>query len=114
MRGLISAFVALVFAIAIVPGGMAMSAPPAMKHTMSMDCSGKAAPGCHHMKPPSGHGTPCKTMAACVGMASCFGMAAVAADRPLYPIATADVPVRMAQQAVSGLNLQPDNRPPIA
>jgi hypothetical protein len=110
LRVLISILMAVVFVIAVEPGVMAMPAPQAMK----MDCSGKAAPACDHMKAPKDTGTPCKNMSICVGMLNCFGMAAVAADHPSPLAATARATVPFLQQTASGLTLQPDNPPPIA
>src|SRR3974390_3459966 len=79
LRRLISAFVALVFAVAVVPGSMAMPAPQSAKH-QSMDCMAKTAPDCDHMKPVKEQGAPCKNMQVCMGMLGCFGMAAVVID----------------------------------
>lgn len=109
-RTFISLFVAVVFAISVTPGAMAMPA----SHAMNMDCSSMAAPSCDHMKADKEQGKPCKNMALCFGMLGCYGMAAldIAHVAPLPP--TADAPVAIAVQHVSGLTLQPDNPPPIA
>ena len=114
LRSLISALVAVVFAIAAEPGVMAMPAPQAAKHTMTMDCSGKAALGCNHMKPQKDPGTPCKNMAVCAGMLNCFGMAAVAVEHPSFLTAAGRASVHVVQQTALGRTLQPDNPPPIA
>lgn len=110
LRSLVSLFVAVVFAIAVTPGSMAMPAP----QTMKMDCASMAAPSCDHMKSHKDQGKPCKSMAVCLGMLNCFGMAAV----DIAPVArlpvTFDVHVAISHQAVSGLTLTPDNPPPIA
>jgi hypothetical protein len=110
LRALISAVVALVFAVAVEPGVMAMPAPQAM----TMDCSGKAAPACDHMKMQKEKGTPCKGMSVCAGMLSCFGMAAVAAEHVSLRTVAARAPAIHLYQTASGLTLQPDNPPPIA
>ncbi len=114
LRGLIGALVAAVFVIAAEPGVMAMPAPQAAKHIMTMDCAGQATPGCDHMKSQKEHGTPCKNMAICVGMMSCFGMAAIPADVASLRTAAEKAPAHFVQQTPSGLTLQPDNPPPIA
>ncbi len=112
LRALISAFVAVVFAIAAEPGVMAMPAPQPVKHSMTMVCADEAMPGCDHMKLPKDNGTPCKTMAVCAGMMSCFGMAAVATDLPLLRTASIGASVHVVPQTLLGLTLQPDNPPP--
>lgn len=111
LRTLVSLFVAVVFAIAVTPGSMAMPAP---QQTMKMDCASMAAPSCDHTKSHKDHGSPCKSMAACLGMLNCFGMAAVdVAPAARLPM-TSDVHVAISHQTLSGLTLTPDNPPPIA
>ncbi len=116
-RALISLFVAVVFAIAATPGSMAMPAPKAASHAMSMagmDCSSKASTACDHMKAHQDQGKPCKNMAACLGMLNCFGMGAVDFTQ-LSPLpAMADAAMPIAHQTAAGLTLRPDNPPPIA
>jgi hypothetical protein len=109
---MISAFVAVVFAIAAEPGVMAMPAPA--KNIMTMSCADEAMPGCDHMKVPKDHGTPCKNMALCAGMMSCFGMAAIVVDHPLLRTRSKQTAVHFIPQTTLGLTLQPDNPPPIA
>jgi uncharacterized protein involved in copper resistance len=116
-RTLISLFVAAVFTIAVMPGSMAMPAPKAADHAMSMtgmDCSGKNSADCDHMKAHQDQGKPCRNMAACLGMLSCFGMGAIETAQVSYLPALADVAPAIVQQATSGLTLIPDNPPPIA
>lgn len=110
LRSLISLFVAVVFAIAVTPGSMAMPAP----HAMKMDCASMVAPSCDHMKPHKDQGSPCKGMTACLGMLNCFGMAALDITHVERLPITFDVHVAISHQTVSGLTLQPDNPPPIA
>lgn len=110
LRTLVSLFVAVVFAIAVTPGSMAMPAP---SHTMKMDCATMAA-SCDHMKSHKDQGKPCKSMAACFGMLSCFGMAAMDTAQSVRHPVTFDVHVVIGHQTVSGRTLQPDNPPPIA
>jgi len=120
LRAVLSAVVAVVFAIAAEPGAMAMPAPhhPA---TMMMDSqradSGAMSctdmPGCDHMKLPKDKEAPCKSMAVCAGMMGCYGMAAVAVDWPQLRTKGLDAPVHFHPQTSLGLTLQPDNPPPI-
>lgn len=116
-RTVLSLLLAGVFAIAAMPGSMAMPAPqPAMPAMAGMEhCAGMAADTSnpcdqsHHDQ-----GVPCKNMAACLGMLSCFGMGAVDVSSVAAPPAFAEPAVAIAHQTVSGLTLQPDNPPPIA
>jgi hypothetical protein len=110
LRSLISLFIAVVFAIAVTPGSMAMTAP----QTMKMDCASMAAPSCDHMSSHKDQGKPCKNMAVCLGMLSCFGMAAVDVAHVVRLPVTFDVHVTISHQTLSGLTLTPDNPPPIA
>ncbi len=110
MRSLISLFVAMVFAIAVTPGSMAMPASQPMK----MDCSSMAASSCDHMNMQKEHGKPCKNMTVCLGMLSCFGMAAVTVAHITPEVVVLDMRVAIGHQTPGGLTLQPDNPPPIA
>lgn len=117
LRAVLSAVVAVVFAIAVEPGAMAMPAPqqPAvMMDGLAMPCADHAMPGCDHMKLPKDKEAPSKSMAVCAGMMSCFGMAAVAAELPQLRTKVLDAPVPFHPQTPLGLTLQPDNPPPIA
>jgi hypothetical protein len=113
LRAMISALVAVVFAIAAEPGVMAMPAAQP-QHAMTMSCADEAMPGCDHMKLPKEKDAPCKNMAFCAGMMSCFGMAAIAVDHPQLRIPSKQAAVHFHPQTTLGLTLQPDNPPPIA
>lgn len=111
LRALISALVALVFTVAVIPGSMAMPAPAAQH---SMDCLAKADAHCDHMKPVKEQGSPCKNMQLCMGMLGCFGMVAVAYDTAVPFFAFAAVRAPDLYQSVTGLAPPPTDRPPIA
>jgi hypothetical protein len=111
LRSLISLFVAVVFAIAVTPGSMAMPAP---QQTMKMDCASMSAPSCDHMKSHKDQGKPCKNMAVCLGMLSCFGMAAIATQHFTFSRLAMNERPLVLRQIVSGLTIPPDDRPPIA
>ena len=127
VRTWISLVVALVFAIAAMPGSMAMpqrSAMPApvshAAHAMMMsggsmtDCSGHEQTPCDHMKVQKHQGTPCKNAGACMGMLSCFAMGAFDTVVAAPPVLLQDNAVAVSHQTVSGLTPSPDNPPPIA
>jgi hypothetical protein len=109
-RSLLAAFVAAAFAIAVVPGSMAMPAP----QTMQADCQHHHTMPAGHIKQPRSHDTPCKGMAMCLGMFSCFGLSAVA-DHPAVVTKVQQYrPVAGADEASPGMSYPPDNPPPIA
>lgn len=117
LRAVVSAFVALVFAIAATPGSMAMpQAQSSPAHSvMAMPCGSAEMTGhpCDHMKPVKEQGTPCKSIGQCLGMLACYGMGAVAWTIPVLPVPERDVLVAFAHQRGTGLVPQPDNPPPI-
>lgn len=115
VRTWISLVLAVVFAIAAMPGSMAMPSPKPNSHTMGhamagMDCCQHAAPA----KAPKSDNDPCKSMSVCFGVMACFGLAAlpVASPTVLKFAATRSLP--MPYQSVSGLSIPPDDPPPIA
>jgi hypothetical protein len=112
LRGLIGAFMALVFAVAVMPGSMAMPAPQSATHH-SMDCMAGMSMHCDHAKPVKEQGSPCKNMQVCMGMLGCFGLAAVVLDNALPPVVASDVRVPDLQRTSAGLTLPPNDRPPI-
>jgi hypothetical protein len=117
VRTWISLVIALVFAIAAMPGSMAMPAPVshASHSTASVkDCSGQGQSPCEHMKAHKDQGKPCKNMAICLGMMNCFGMGAVDVAIAAVPVLLQDMPVAVSHQTVTGLTLTPVNPPPIA
>jgi energy-converting hydrogenase Eha subunit H len=114
LRAMISALVAVVFAIAAEPGVMAMPATQPLHHAATMSCADEGMPGCDHMKLPKEKDAPCKNMAFCAGMMSCFGMAAIAVENPQPRIPSKQTAVHFHPQTTVGLTLQPDNPPPIA
>jgi len=118
VRTWISLVIAVVFAIAAMPGSMAMPAPKPASHAMTM--SG-AMSGMHeccaHVAPMKAHpdgGKPCKNMAMCFGMMTCYGMGAVDTAVTTAPMLRQTVLVAIVHQSVTGLTLRPDNPPPIA
>jgi hypothetical protein len=119
VRTWISLVIAVVFAIAAMPGSMAMPAPKPMSmshaaHAMSADCSAHEQAPCDHMKAQKNDGKPCKNMAMCLGLLSCYGMGAVDVAVAAAPVLLETVPVEFVSQTISGLTLTPDNPPPIA
>jgi hypothetical protein len=111
VRAVLSAILALVFFVAVLPGAMAMPAPQtAMSH--GMDCEHAAAP-CDHMKPMKAPASPCKNMQVCAGMLGCLGLAALVHDTVLPLVATADERVPDGHRTLIGLTAPPDDRPPI-
>jgi hypothetical protein len=118
-RTWISLVIALVFAIAAMPGAMAMPAPTShASHSMAVasvkDCCAQGQSPCQHMKAHKDHGKPCKNMVICLGMLNCFGMGAIDVAAAAPPVLLQDMPVAISHQTVSGLTLTPDNPPPIA
>jgi hypothetical protein len=126
-RSWIAIAVALVFAIAAMPGSMAMPGRAPMPapvshaaHAMLMsggsmtDCSGHEQTPCDHMKTQKHQGTPCKNAGACMGMLSCFAMGAFDTVAATPPVLLQDNAVAVSHQTVSGLTPSPDNPPPIA
>lgn len=115
VRAVLSAILALVFFVAVLPGAMAMPAPQnAMSHsTMSSDCMASADSHCDHMKPMKAPASPCKNMQVCAGMLGCFGLAAVVHDAVTPFVAVADERVPDRHQTLVGLTAPPDDRPPI-
>jgi hypothetical protein len=111
VRAVVSAILALVFFVAVLPGAMAMPAPQtSMSH--GMDCEHAASP-CDHMKPMKDAGSPCKNMQVCAGMLGCFGLAAVVLDTAVSFVAVADERVPDGHRTLTGLTSPPDDRPPI-
>ncbi len=110
LRALISAFVAMAFAIAAEPGAMAMPAPkPATMASMA-----HATPACGHMSQQKDQRTPCKGMSFCLGMLACYGMAVLAVDYAV-PVQTAEYsPAPHLNQTAPSLSHTPENPPPIA
>lgn len=111
IRSLISVWLALVFAIAVMPGSMAMPAHNATQH--SMDCASASTHHCDHIKPANEQGSPCKNMQVCMGMFGCLGMAALAHDAVPPVLAIAAVHPHHLYQTRTGLTFPPDGRPPI-
>ncbi len=115
VRAVLSAILALVFFVAVLPGAMAMPMPQrAMHSAMSgSDCMTSSASQCDHMQPVKNSGSPCKNMQICAGMLGCLGLAAVVHDAvtPFVAVAGERVPVR--HQTLVGLTAPPDDRPPI-
>lgn len=107
VRAVVSAILALVFFVAVLPGAMAMP-QSAMPH--GMDC---ASSPCDHMKPVKQPASPCKNMQVCAGMLGCLGLAAVVHDAVTPFIALADERVPDRHQNLVGLTAPPDGRPPI-
>jgi hypothetical protein len=114
-RAVISAILALVFFVAVLPGAMAMPAPQgAPSHNaMASDCMASFASHCDHMKPVKNSGSPCKNMQVCTGMLGCLGLAAVVHATVTPFIAAADERVPDRHQALAGLTAPPEDRPPI-
>jgi hypothetical protein len=106
----VSLFVALVFAIAAMPGSMAISAPMAQ---LSWQGEVGQPMSCHDMAPqPKVPQKACKGV--CLGMLTCYGMG-------VLPVWGAEIlppseccSVIYAHNSVSGLSIPPDDRPPIA
>ena len=117
VRTWISLVLAVVFAIAAMPGSMAMPASTPMSHGMTAapaDCSGHGQ-CCDNMKAHQAPAKPCKNMAMCMGLLSCYGMGAVdSVVVAVAPMLRACVPVVVSHQSVTGLTHRPDNPPPIA
>ena len=126
-RTWIAIAVALVFAIAAMPGSMALPQQSPMPaavshaaHAMMMsggsmkDCSAHEQTPCDHMKAQKHQGTPCKNAGICMGMLSCFGMGAFDTVVVVPPVLLQDVAVAISHQTLSGLTPSPDNPPPIA
>jgi hypothetical protein len=111
MRAVLSAILALVFFVAVLPGAMAMPVQQtAMVH--SMDCDHASSP-CDHMKPVKAPASPCKNMQVCAGMLGCLGLAAVMHDSVISFVAVADERVPDSHRTLIGLTSPPDDRPPI-
>lgn len=109
-RALLSLFVALVFAIAAMPGSMAMPVP-----TKETGQQGQARQKmhCHDMVPQQkAPQKACK--GACLGMLTCYGMGVLPAWSVDLFIATESHAAIFAYNSVSGLTIPPDDRPPIA
>lgn len=118
-RGVLCLFVAVVFAIAAMPGSMAMPAAAdasqmAHKH---MAQTAMAMPCCDHTgkkpaeKTPS---DPCKHMAVCFGIMGCYGLAALPQVALALPAIAPGDTVIAPHHSISGLTIPPDDRPPIA
>jgi hypothetical protein len=115
VRRWISLVIALVFAIAAMPGSMAMPAPKPVPHHAMMAMDGAHGDCCGEpVKAPKSQDDPCKSMSVCFGMLACYGMAAV--HPAAVVMATADIaaPPMIRHQSVSGLSIPPDDPPPIA
>jgi hypothetical protein len=115
VRAVVSAILALVFFVAVLPGAMAMPAPQnAMSHSaMSGDCMASSASHCDHMKPVKTPASPCKNMQVCAGMLGCFGLAALVHDTAMPLVATSSEHVPDSHRTLAGTTAPPDNRPPI-
>ena len=115
-RTWIAIAVALVFAIAAMPGSMAMPAPQPMSHASHAmaamaDCCAQPS---DHMKTEKQPNKPCKDMAVCFGMLSCFGLAALPVATTAVTKTVADRSRPAAPQFLSGQTIPPDDPPPIA
>lgn len=114
VRAVLSAILALVFFVAVLPGAMAMPAPQnAMHNAMSSDCMASADSHCDHMKPVKNSGSPCKNMQVCAGMLGCLGLAALVHDTAMPLVATSSEHVPDSHRTLVGTTAPPDNRPPI-
>jgi hypothetical protein len=113
LRAVFSAFVAVMFTIAAVPGVMAMPAP-SLSMSMSMHCAKAASSHCDHMKPQKEQGSPCKSMQVCMGVLGCFGMVAISQECVVPLVASVYEPMPDIGQIPSGLAPPPNDRPPIA
>lgn len=115
MRAVVSAILALVFFVAVLPGAMAMQAPQSAMHSAMAhsDCMASADSHCDHMKPVKNSGAPCKNMQVCAGMLGCLGLAALVHDAVTPFVAVADEHVPDRHQTLVGLTAPPDDRPPI-
>lgn len=117
VRTWISLVIAVVFAIAAMPGSMAMSAPKPTSSAAPMMMSGMHECCDHAEKAPQSQDKsqdPCKSMAVCFGLLSCYGLAALPFTAVAMADKTADTVPMLRHQSVSGLSIPPDDPPPIA